>query len=302
MNRLSSILALLCLTMSLWLTSCKPGVPGEFIQPGKMEAILYDYHLAQAMLANSQNDNTPENQQLYKLAVLQKHGVTEAQYEASMAYYMRHADRMHDIYEKLATRFERSAMEHGITVSELNQYGTGMAKGDTADVWNGERSMMLTNHAPFHLRTFTLKTDTTYRAGDKLMLNFDAQYIVQEGSREGIAVLAVRFANDSVASQMQRVSSNSHYTLQIEDSRRLGIKSISGYFLLNKPLTEHSSTLKLFSLTHIQLVRMHTREQKPEEKTEKADSADVDSAAKNRPMSDRERRRPNIGMGMSLRR
>ena len=260
MKRISFIFSLLCLLVVASLTSCKPGIPSEYIQRGDMEDILYDYHMAQAMLINNSSENTPENQRSYKLAVLKKHGVTEAQFERSLEYYMRHADNLHEIYEHLSTRFEHSAVEYGLTVSDLDKYGSAVAKGDTADIWAGDKSMILTSHKPFHLRSFALNADSTYQAGDKFIMNFDAQFIVQEGSREGIVVLAVRFANDSVASQLQRVSSNMHYTMQVQDQRRLGIKAVSGYFLLNKPLSDRSSTLKILSLTNMQLIRMHTKE------------------------------------------
>jgi hypothetical protein len=38
---------------------CKPSVPSEFIQPGDLEDILYDYHVAQAM-ANEAPSNSGE--------------------------------------------------------------------------------------------------------------------------------------------------------------------------------------------------------------------------------------------------
>ena len=284
MRILHTVFTVFCLSMALWFTSCKPSIPNEYIQRDKLESILYDYHLAQAMLINEPGKNTPENQRLYKLAVLKKHGVTEAQFEASMEYYMRHADDMYDVYEHLSDRFERSAKEYGITVSELDQYGSDVTKNDTSDVWGGDRSFVLTNHKPFHLRSFALSTDTTYKAGDRLMLNFDTQFIVQEGSREGIVVLAVRFANDSVSSELQRISSNSHYTLQIQDQQRLGIKSVSGYFLLYTPLSDRSTTLKILSFTNIRLIRRHVEEKKkPMPGGNNGNEANGDSAVEQRP-------------------
>ena len=37
------------LLTSILLSSCKKGIPSEVIQPDKMEALLYDYHIAQAI-------------------------------------------------------------------------------------------------------------------------------------------------------------------------------------------------------------------------------------------------------------
>ena len=36
--------------------SCKPTVPSDYIQPGDMEEILYDYHVAQAMGRDGQRN------------------------------------------------------------------------------------------------------------------------------------------------------------------------------------------------------------------------------------------------------
>ena len=287
-----SVFNVFCIVALFWLNSCKPGIPSEYIQRGKMEDILYDYHLAQSMLIISSDENTPENQQRYKLSVLKKYGVTEEQFERSMEYYMRHTEYLHTIYEHLSTRFERSALEYGITVSEINQYGAGVAKGDTTDIWGGERAMILTNHMPLHLRSFALKADSTYHAGDRLALNFDTKFIVQEGARDGIAVLSVHFANDSVVSQLQHLSSNSHYTLQVDDRERHGIKSVSGYFLLNEPLSEKSTMLKILSITRIQLVRLHTKEKAMEQKTV-GDSIAADSAV------NKDTSKPMFGIGIT---
>ena len=240
-------------------TSCKPGVPAPYLQPRQMEDILYDYHLAQGVLQEEGKDSEVDKQ-AYKLAVLKKYGISEAEFESSMEYYMRHTERMHDIYEQLAKRFESEAIAQGASVSDLAQYGSMTAKGDTADIWVGEKSVVLSTHPPFHKVGFSIKADTAFHKGDRMMLNFDSQFIMQEGSRDGIAVLAGTFSHDSVASQIRRVMSNTHYTLQIDDQKQLGIKSVKGFLLFNRGMSNTTTTLKLLSLTNIQLIRMHVNQ------------------------------------------
>ena len=81
------------------LCSCKPSIPRDVIDPDDMEDILYDYHLADAA-ANLNSDSTRfYNARLYQLAVLKKHGVTEAQFDSSMVYYTRHTEKLYAIYE-----------------------------------------------------------------------------------------------------------------------------------------------------------------------------------------------------------
>ena len=42
--------SLWCILGILLIMACTPKVPSQFIQPGEMDNILYDYHLAQAMV------------------------------------------------------------------------------------------------------------------------------------------------------------------------------------------------------------------------------------------------------------
>ena len=250
----------------LLLLSCKPQVPSEYLSPGEMEDILYDYHLAIAMaqIEDASGNSHVVKEQAYKLAVLQKYGVTEQEFEASMQYYVRHTERLHDIYFDLAERLGDEALAHGASASQIGQYGAMTEKGDTADIWTGERAMVFAPQPPFNATAFYHKADTTYHRGDRLELHFDAQYIVQEGSRGGMAVMMVRFLNDSVATQMQHVNSNTHYQLMIADNSRLGIKEVRGYIMMTNDAATPSKSLKLLCLTNIHLVRIHAKEQQDE--------------------------------------
>ena len=46
------VLALLMSACCMSLTGCKPSLPDDVLSQGKMEDILYDYHLALAMVQN----------------------------------------------------------------------------------------------------------------------------------------------------------------------------------------------------------------------------------------------------------
>ena len=80
--------------------------------------------------------------------------------------------------------------------------------------------------------------------------------------RDGIVVLAVTFANDSVASQLLHIQNSQHFNIQLEDRDRVGIKAIKGYFLLGQGNDVGSSetTLRLLIIDNIKMVRMHIRE------------------------------------------
>jgi len=260
-KRLACILAVLSVVTVF---SCKPSVPSDYIQPGDMEDILYDYHIAMSMAEAGDEGGTSfetsvVKQRAYKLAVLKKHGVTERQFDNSLKYYMRHTERLHDMYEALSERLESESSAMGIG-GDAGYRRILTANGDSADIWTGDRAVLLMADELYGKSSFAFKSDTAFHKGDRILLSFKTQYIVQEGSRDAVVLLCVKFANDSIASQYQRVSSNMRQTISIADTKRVGIKEVNGYMLFSRGLNNPSSTLKLLFITDIQLLRIHTKE------------------------------------------
>lgn len=225
-----------------------------------MEDILFDYHLALGM-ADEQSVSSVQ-QESYKLAVLKKYEVSQKEFNKSMEYYMRHTERMHDIYENLSKRLQEEAREQGATASELNQFGVITSKGDTTDIWKSQRAMAMSTYPPNNQFSFSIKADTSFHKGDRFVLRFNTQFIVQEGMRNGKVGLIITFNNDSVAQQVQQVTSDGQQSLTITDNDSLGIKNIRGFFILNPNVEGVTTTLTMMFLTQIQLIRMHVRPNK----------------------------------------
>ena len=98
------------------------------------------------------------------------------------------------------------------------------------------------------------------------MLDFDAQYIFQDGMRDACAVMAVTYEGDSVEYATNQITSSSHYHLQINNTSHKRIKSVRGFWLINKGTSSDAtsaSTLKLLIVSNIRLVRMHVTEPAP---------------------------------------
>ncbi len=255
--------SLLLLASALALFSCKPGVPRGYLSESEMEDYLYDYHLAQAMA--NQSDHPEEHAVAYETAVLKKHGLTQTEVDSSLAYYSRHTRLLHDIYERLAERFKDEALAMGESEASLGQYGEGGSQGDTASIWRAERNMVFMPRQPYNAYSFSIVADTTFHKGDRIILDFNSLFIYQEGNRNGVAVIAVTFGNDSTASNTLNIMGSQHYTTSIDDADSLGVKAVKGYFLLQAPNSQGESltTLKLMVLQDIRLVRMHVRNRPP---------------------------------------
>lgn len=245
-------------------SSCKPSLPSGVLSKGKMTDILYDYHLALAMA--HMDDNGDKGQSLaYREAVLRKHDVTSAEFDSSMVYYMRHTELLEDVYKDLTDRYNNEITAMGGSASAGGEFANLSATGDTANVWNLATSMVFMPVKPFNSTSFDIKVDSTFHKGDRLMLDFDAQFIYQDGMRNGVAMLAVQFGNDSIAQRTIMIQSTQHYSVELSDDDSLGIKSVKGYFMLmnddNGMGVSSQTTLKLMFLEHIKLIRMHP--QKP---------------------------------------
>ena len=241
-------------------SSCKPSLPGGVLSKGKMTDILYDYHLALAMA--HMDDNGDKGQSLaYREAVLRKHDVTSAEFDSSMVYYMRHTELLEDVYKDLTDRYNNEITAMGGSAKEGGEFANLSATGDTANVWNLAASMVFMPVKPFNSTSFDIKVDSTFHKGDRLMLDFDAQFIYQDGMRNGVAMLAVQFGNDSIAQRTIMIQSTQHYSVELSDADSLGIKSVKGYFMLmnddNGTGVSSQTTLKLMFLEHTKLIRMH---------------------------------------------
>lgn len=242
--------------------SCKPQVPDEYLQPGEMEDILYDYHLADAMADGTEGSSRRAyDVTLYRQAVLEKYGITQAEFDSSLVYYTRHADRLHKIYENLTKRFEDEAMALGASANDIRQYGDMKSAKDTTNMWKGVPATMLLPYAPYNVMSFDFEADSTYHAGDRLIFSFYSDFLYRSGMKDATAMLAVQFKNDSVASKTVRMTSNANYSVTVSDDNRKGIKSVRGFIYLSDRKTTgdddyERNNLRLMFVNNIRLVRM----------------------------------------------
>ena len=244
--------------------------------------ILYDYHLADAMASASGNDSV--NMVKYHTAVLQKHGYTEADFDSSLVYYLRHTEQLKTIYENLAKRFRDESVALGGSAGDA--FANVGLTGDTANVWREETSLVLAPQKPFNQHSFSLKADSAFHKGDVLMLDFNSDFIYQDGMRDGVVMLSVRFSNDSIASQTVHLSTGGHSSIRVSDDKRLGIKEVRGFFMLSRSQSpgENTTTLKLMIVSGIRLLRMHASQEKPVVKAQ-ADSLSCDSSRQRQPLT-----------------
>lgn len=244
----------LALTIVCFLASCKSKQPKGVLDEATMERLLYDYHLAQGM-ANASADSSAYKMRLYCGAVFKKYGITEAEFNGSMEWYARHLEDLLDIYKRVNERLEASVAALG-SVPE----GAGLAgmrgQGDTMNVWKGRDFALLSANGVNRL-AFSQQADTAYRPGDRLMWQFSLQWVYREGMKSAIAVLAVRYDNDSVDTSVQYLYGSGLQKVSLNTKRRT-TKEVYGFIYQN---TSKSEKPKLLLVSQISLIRFHVKAQ-----------------------------------------
>lgn len=249
--------------------SCTPTVPDEYIQPDELEDILYDYHLSKAMadqVADDHNSNYRRN--LYYHAVLRKYGLTEAEFDSSMVYYYTHAERLEEIYQRVNDRMSETAKEMGASVGDALLAKNYATTGDTANIWRDATSAMLMPTPPYNRVDFEIKVDTSFYRGDTFMLSFMTDFMYQSGTKDGVAYIAIKYSNDSLAGYSSRVTNSGRTQLRVLPSKKLDIKEMRGFIYLGRG-NDDASTLKLMFVRDINLLRFHKKDKDTDEDEDK---------------------------------
>lgn len=259
----SCSLLLFSMLIMIILGSCSDK-PSDFVlSEGKMEDVLFDYHIADGICQTSGYDSLQKAKCIN--AVFEKYGINREIFDSSMVYYMRHADKLEGIYKSLGSRMENEGRLQGIDGSNTENMSTD-ATADTANIWNLEKVKVFTMEVPYNTMRFAFKADSTFKAGDRFTLSFNADFIYQDGIRNGYCIFTMKLANDSVVTQTTSITSSNKRIIELNDKERVGVKELKGYCMhrpSNVTTDRNSSTLKMMILSDISLVKMHTPEPEP---------------------------------------
>ena len=99
MGRKSNIFVLCLLSLLLCLTGCRPK---GILHSWEMRRVLVDLHKTDALLQVTGKMQSPtEVKSIYYAQVLDKHGITQAQFDSSLVWYTAHPQIFDKIYPKV---------------------------------------------------------------------------------------------------------------------------------------------------------------------------------------------------------
>ena len=98
------ILVLVLCSLLIGLTGCRPK---GILHSGEMRRVLIDLHKTEgAIQAAGVRFDAHEERDLYYAQVLEKHGITQAQFDSSLVWYTAHPQFFNKIYPKVLRELE----------------------------------------------------------------------------------------------------------------------------------------------------------------------------------------------------
>lgn len=276
---LSHICALFALLSAILLSSCSVEIPQDVISESKMESILMDYHLAQAMAEADREGDVYAQRYLLTQAVFHKHGITEAEFDSSMVWYSAHSEYLYKMYQHIDERMKREAEKVGLENQEIDVFANLSADGDTANIWQGETHMVLRPALSENILTYRIPCDSTFRTGDSFMWQFDQWYVASTAPHEAFALMTVEYG-DTTVSATTHIYGDGHSELRIpmnEKIKHLQPLCIRTHIYMQSD--QVYSHYRLLLLGNVRLIRIHSQESTiPEEvPTVEADSIETDT-------------------------
>lgn len=215
--------------VTLLFTACTDKRKADVLPPDKLEAVLYDYHLAQVMI-NDLPSNQRYKKDLYFDYVYDKHGVTKAGIDSSLVYYARYPDGLSEIYENLSKRIDADIQRMENEDAPIKVREAITVVGDSVDLWYDARIVQI-NSSPLanNRYTFTIPTDSNFRAGDHLAWRGKIVFLhddVDSLNRYLHLNLKVRYMNDSIVSADTLMYASGDFFVTASDTAV--VKSIDG--------------------------------------------------------------------------
>lgn len=241
--------------------------PDNVLSSSKMEKVLYDYHLAQAMISNIHGDSVSLKGQHYIDAVFDKHNITKEDFDSSIIYYNRHADKLKKIYDHLDDKFAKANEETQFETGNNDMVLVFSTTGDTANIWTGNSLIMLRSKNTHSTESFTLYADTSFHKHDQFILTLNPSFFKESLDDRDITLniaLSIHHKNGEVTSLTRQIanSGRQQYTLKTKEDSE--IKSVTGHFYYYGKDNRRNFCV----IDNIALIRIHEKDSKSEKMPE----------------------------------
>ena len=215
------------------------------LAPKKLEAILFDYHLAQVMI-NDLPSSERYKKDLYFDYVYDKHGVTSAEVDSALVYYARYPEALSEVYENLSARIKNTQKRLADETTQFESHKPITVVGDSADLWYETRLKLMYPSVLGNRFDFTIPADTNFKANDSFEWSGEVMFLPDEVDSVNHYIhisLMVKFANDSVLSVDTMLYTSGTYSLLLDDTIGVRLNNLSGNVYYKGKMQGHDALL-----------------------------------------------------------
>lgn len=215
----------------LLLIGCKKD---EYVLPeNKMENIIYDLYVGEALSDNQYGryGNSDFKRDFY-LSTLEKHGVTEAQYDSSLVFYGKHVDKYRDIYGRVVSRLEKEESKYDRLLAQEQKAAKSLS-GDSVNIWTNNRMFAILPTDDVQMIRM-IPSDENFKEADSFTLSIDIKnYSSDQLVEAPLLFMSIRHDDNSLKTNSIEINKAGTYEMTVKGLSNKKISKIDCYVLVD---------------------------------------------------------------------
>ena len=239
----------LLLIIIVVLMSCDR-TPHGVLSMNAMADLIVDLQLADAYIESHPGDFTDDSSKLViKQSVFKKHGITQQDYDSSLVWYAHNMEDYTRAYDKavgkLQERYDKiskggkdkfddmnarpgepthTTQPRPMHTKHLTKFGAD-ASADSADLWTGKRSYLLTQASGRGFISFDLPLSNNTESGDR----YQFAYKLKRGGNNFKVSLSVDYTDGSTSQITRATHSDGWVEIDVQSDTARQVRRVYGY-------------------------------------------------------------------------
>lgn len=139
-------------------------MPDYVVPPDEMAELMADIRIADAVVAVQHNDYESDASKLaLKRAVLDRHGISEEQFDTSLIWYGKNIGVYQEVTQKSIDILENRLKQANMRIAGEAAMSIS---GDSVDIWDASRYFVITQRSPTQFISFDYESDPNWEKGD----------------------------------------------------------------------------------------------------------------------------------------
>lgn len=255
MRRLADILAFLLL---LFLAACSK-TPDGVLPPDEMADLMADLHKGDAVIQlEAQRYRADTMRRQLRLAILSRHGVSEATLDSSLSWYAHNLPEYVKVYDGVVARLEDDLEQNSKAGIGVEAPARIVIDSDSASVWPLTTSRRFARGSASDFMVFSIPADRNWQPGD--VYEWRSRFTAASGVAS--VILAADYVDGTTEYVSDGFSGDGWRSLKLYLDPDKRASRVYGSFYYNVPSVSYVDSISLIRTRHLpadSLMRSHQR-------------------------------------------